>query len=864
MPAVPTTKMSDKLLSLGNNNNNTKYAQNARFVGRKPVTGPLNDLSLAHVVSELQAEARKSSQLSGNHHGPAAVAEELRCNLEFSDKHLLVTYIKKDEGFESDGESTKSNEAVKIVFHDDTSSANSSGSDCDDLNSSTTQNTNNAKQSSTSTSASASPTSDLAKYKFDHKESYNIHDVLICHTLAGTNNVVWVMRCKTGLEAMVIECSSEEEVKPLYKKFLDLSKRSKLERHRRRKSDGGSVVTRSMEAIFNGGGLRKREKSLEDEDRAGGTNNSNSSATNRFSLVQHTDRNGITHIEVEQPKSYIEKASEHNQGSSSSVIVDSTTNTSSNNTASNTTSVPKPVMGPSQQLVAKLRSSRSSAGTPGKKPAAASEKSKFAKELESILSKELEARQTEHYRRTRPPGESLSLRQRAPALLLRKLDEFEEKANQLWAKAEAEEENRKIWNKPTVVIDPSKLATRTPPPRAKLSSTRSVEVNQQRKERLNRIKAELLGDIRPPVQQQQHHHHQSSVVPNLNNSNNIALQAASVTTATTTSAAAAAAAAASTASTPPTPTITTTAASTPNISKKEIDNQNNLNKSQILVPTKTGKEPVKKLYPKDQVVPEFLHHNRGGPPTMGHVAGHPPGGPHSGPRFMLALPSPMQFTAQPHSLPLYPVTMAPMPPWAHRYTTASSMVSAGPQSGDFNDSNNNMGHQVWAAIPVHRPAMGPAGVPPAVMADNPRGRSRDRSRGAMDPEQRRRAQSKSPARHAAAAQPGGMPHHTADHHHHKDLSGGLTRKFREFGDAVRQRISRRSGTANITVNHNQDSPDGQLLKSNLKKKNNVNNSSGSGGDETSSGNGTSSSNLDTNNDNKKVHFNKFATVQMME
>merc|ERR1719266_2283978 len=144
--------------------------------------------------------------------------------------------------------------------------------------------------------------------------------------------------------------------------------------------------------------------------------------------------------------------------------------------------------------------------------------------------------------------------------------------------------------------------------------------------------------------------------------------------------------------------------------------------------------------------------------------------------------------------------MAPMPPWA-RYTTASSMA-AGPQSGDFNDTNNNMGHQVWTAIPIHRPAAVPA------MADNPRGRSRDRSRGVMDPEQRRRAQSKSPARAPVPAD--------------KDLSGGLTRKFREFGDAVRQRISRRSGTANITVNHNQDSPDGQLLKSNLKKKNNVN------------------------------------------
>ena len=212
------------------------------------------------------------------------------------------------------------------MFHDDTSSANSSGSDCDDLT------------KSTSTSASASPTSDLAKYKFDHKESYNIHDVLICHTTSN-NHVVWVMRTKSGLEAMVIECSTEEEVKPLYKKFLDFSKRSKLERHRRRKSDGGSVVTRSMEAIFNGG--RKRDKSLEDEDRA----------STRFSLVQHTDRNGITHIEVEQPKSYIE-AKEAVSGLE--------------------VTVPKPIMGPSQQLVAKLRSSRSSAGTPSKKSSSSS------------------------------------------------------------------------------------------------------------------------------------------------------------------------------------------------------------------------------------------------------------------------------------------------------------------------------------------------------------------------------------------------------------------------------------------------------------------------------------------------------------
>ena len=77
-------------------------------------------------------------------------------------------------------------------------------------------------------------------------------------------------------------------------------------------------MARSMEAIF------KRDKSLDEI---------------RYSLVQHTDRNGITHIEVEQPKSLMNEQQQK--------------------------------MGPSQQLVAKLRSSRSNA----KKP---SEKSKFA------------------------------------------------------------------------------------------------------------------------------------------------------------------------------------------------------------------------------------------------------------------------------------------------------------------------------------------------------------------------------------------------------------------------------------------------------------------------------------------------------
>jgi len=769
----------------------TKYAQNARFVGRKAVTGPLNDLSLAHLVSDLQNNSSDPLRSGPKQNS----SEELRCNLEFSDRHLLITYIKKDEGFESDGESTKSNEAVKIVFNDDTSSANSSASSSD-----SDQDLTNAGSKSASTSASASPTADLAKYKFDHKESYNINDVVICHT--ASNNVVWVIRSptKSDLEAMVIECSNEDEVKHLYKKFLDVSKRSKLERHRRRKSDGGSVVARSMEAIF------KRDKSQEpDPDRS-----------LRYSLVQHTDRNGITHIEVEQPKSLMVTTSKE---------------------------VTDQKMGPSQQLVAKLRSSRSTAAA--KKPS--SEKSKFAKELESILSKEIESRKVLTHNSHRPPGESLSLRQRAPALLLKKLDEFEEKANAMWAKAEAaqaaEENNKKVWNKPTVVIDPSKMASRTPPPRSK--------IDNQRKERLSRIKAELLRDNLPDDRRL---NPSNGVVTNV--MINSSTTAASVPLAPTLSA--------DSVSKKSADTITTAAVSAAQTTTNPVQSTGNGSdsnnaKNQILVPTKTGKEPVKKLYPKDQAIPELMP--RAPVPNPG------------APRFILALPSPMQFSTghavqhhgQPHSLPFYPVMTAPH--WAR--FPAGPQVSGHPghhQSGDFNDTNNNMGHHVWAAVPMQRAV--PPNIPQQLStadSNGPRGRSRDRSKmGGIDPDQRRRAQSKSPA---------GMRVNQANHalqrdetsNKNHDISGGLTRKFREFGDAFRQKISRGSkNSSNVNLQSGNtsgqqagaDTVDGQPAKSNLKKKA-ENEASMASANNLQQGS-------DTNNDNKKVHFNKFATVQMME
>ena len=89
----------------------SKFVYNARFVGRKPVEGPLNDFRLSEVVSNFQAESSKKTG--------ALVDTETRCNVEFSDKNLLVTYIKKDEGFESDTESAKSVENNPAVVSGD-------------------------------------------------------------------------------------------------------------------------------------------------------------------------------------------------------------------------------------------------------------------------------------------------------------------------------------------------------------------------------------------------------------------------------------------------------------------------------------------------------------------------------------------------------------------------------------------------------------------------------------------------------------------------------------------------------------------------------------------------------------------------
>ena len=78
---------------------------------------------------------------------------------------------------------------------------------------------------------------------------------------------MWVIRNTSKapqlgqLEALVMECANESDARDIYRKFLEVSKRSKLERHRRRKSDGGSsVITKSVEALFSSNNVKNASR----------------------------------------------------------------------------------------------------------------------------------------------------------------------------------------------------------------------------------------------------------------------------------------------------------------------------------------------------------------------------------------------------------------------------------------------------------------------------------------------------------------------------------------------------------------------------------------------------------------------------
>lgn len=646
---------------MGENNNISVC--NATFVGKKCEVTSLNDMGVSIAVGDVK-----------NHQD----TQQTKCNIEFSDRNLLITFIKKDEGFESDGELEVLCAEEKIIkdhvfkynknaSSEDISSVNTSESEC--------ETSDHNISSSIISSSSCSPTEDTKKYKFDRMEVYSMNDVLFCHVdRMYENSVSFVIRNSGSHDILVFECQTEDNAKLIYNKFNEQKKRTKLERHRRRKSDGGSVVSKSQHSYVDNelSAIEKVKNKL------------------KWNLIQHTDRNGVTHIEVESSCAtpLVSQSEFQSESQPKTLIQLKTPNEKTDNT--------------------KIQSSKGL------------DKSKFALELENILSSEIKKRDEKpiendrkSYPKLRPAGESLSLRQRAPAILLRKLDEFEEKAHRIWAKAEADEENKKIWSKTSNSV----IGISTPPKGPLLESVSDSCLLDKLRLKTSHTKETRESKQKPQDKQKR---------------------------------------------------------------KEEMN--------QILIPTKTGREPPKKFYPKES---PMIFDGR-------------------------LLPLGVTGQMQPSSLPVYPMQAIPWNRYSHQLEL--------PQG-------------VWRQKPPNSQQQ---------MEQRRNGRSRSRDPGRLSLEQRRRAQSKSPAR---------RPAQLARHQDHQPEVSSISRIFKEFSDALMSKMAKKNESKPVNT-PGKMAKDSAQLKSNLKK------------DRMKiaelSENALPTDKCINGNDNKKVHFNKFATVQMMQ
>ena len=229
--------------------------------------------------------------------------------------------------------------------------------------------------------SSQPPTATTSKDEHeDSREVYSVNEITFCHTDPSFQRVVvWVVKkkrplrhcssgsdTKGGLEAIVFECSSEENMKKLIQSFHETSRRFKLEqyRHPHRRKDTSAVPTnRTQSPKTSASSTLTPEsiiKALKEASQKSPTLTSTAKPVTkpiylpkrssskgsgpgsevevlstvtgtRFNLVQRTDGDGVTHIEVsrglptENPlESVISLDDDQNLGGPSSIISIST------------------------------------------------------------------------------------------------------------------------------------------------------------------------------------------------------------------------------------------------------------------------------------------------------------------------------------------------------------------------------------------------------------------------------------------------------------------------------------------------------------------------------------------------------------
>ncbi|XP_025406877.1 uncharacterized protein LOC112680869 [Sipha flava] len=251
------------------------------LLGRGPVQGSADSDSLAALVRHL-CKQQQRGRLPGR-----------RCTVTCSrDGGLeIVPYQRKrpdDEGFESDEDlaslgsyedptkrKTGTLAAASVAAGAGSDSANSSGvsEDSDDADAASLR----------EQAPAAAETSDGSG-----REAYGLADVAFCHTDAATlpGIAVWVIKTRrtsaAGLEAIVVR-SRDNRLQDVCRAYQEHSKRLKLEP----KPWTGQVN--------NSGGSSTRRKAV---NQSGGVTLTATPEVNRYNLVQRTDTDGVTHIEV--------------------------------------------------------------------------------------------------------------------------------------------------------------------------------------------------------------------------------------------------------------------------------------------------------------------------------------------------------------------------------------------------------------------------------------------------------------------------------------------------------------------------------------------------------------------------------------
>ncbi|XP_050055534.1 uncharacterized protein LOC114126661 isoform X1 [Aphis gossypii] len=270
----------------------TTTTADCELLGRGPVQGSADSDSLATLVRQLCKKQQQRGRLPGR-----------RCTVSCSrDAGLeIVPYQRKrpdDEGFESDEDlaslgsyddpakrKTGTLAAVSAAAGASSDSANSSGvsEDSDDADAAS------LRGGQPPVAIAVEPTDGSGR------EAYGLTDVAFCHTDAAAlpGIAVWVIKTRrtpsAGLEAIVVR-SRDNRLQDVCRAYQEHSRRLKLE------------PKPWASGHANGGPLSSQRRKTGSGVVSGATNGhvalTAMPEVNRFNLVQRTDTDGVTHIEV--------------------------------------------------------------------------------------------------------------------------------------------------------------------------------------------------------------------------------------------------------------------------------------------------------------------------------------------------------------------------------------------------------------------------------------------------------------------------------------------------------------------------------------------------------------------------------------